>query len=57
MNGQGEWFSNTARKLQSTKHSSKKLLSIDDRSLQNVKWLFPTSYGKRVCVSRKCTQC
>ena len=64
MNGQGEWFSNIARKLLSSKRSSKKLSStfnfqetfIDDRSLQNVIWLFPISYGKPVCVPRKCTQ-
>ena len=45
-----------AGKPQSTNNSSKKLSSIDDRDLQNVKLLCPTNYGKLVSVSRKCTQ-
>ena len=45
-----------AGKPQSTNNSSKKLSSIDDRDLQNVKLLFPTNYGKLISASRKCTQ-
>ena len=49
-------FSNTARKPQSIGNSSKKLASVDNKGLQNIKWLCPTNYGKPVCVSRKYTE-
>ena len=53
---QGERFSNTARKPQLTNDSSKNLASVDDRCLQNIKWICHTNYVKRVCVLRKRTQ-